>query len=42
MRSKAMKGIALIYSEDINYSYTFRGSGCGRYVGGMWAVQELI
>ena len=29
------------YSEDINYSYTFRGSGHGRYVGGMWAVQGL-
>ena len=29
------------YSEDINYSYTFRGSGCGWYVGGMWAVQGL-
>ena len=29
------------YSEDINNSYTFRGSGCGWYVCGMWAVQGL-
>ena len=29
------------YSEDFNYSYTFRGSGHGRDVGGTWAVQGL-
>ena len=30
-----------MYSDDINYSYNFRGSGQSRYVGGTWAVQGL-
>ena len=46
LNARMIKVVAFIqycktYSEDINYSYTFGGSGCGRYVGGMWAVQGL-
>ena len=31
-----------MYSEDRKCLYTFGGSGCRRYVGGMWAVQGLF